>query len=65
VSSRKYDRVLRDVAHARQRADADAAARALDGRERNVVDVDEARRMLDVGLHQVDEVRAAGDVARA
>ena len=59
-------RVVGEVGVRHQRADAQAAARRLlDAVERQPRDVDQPRRALDIVLHQVDQVGAAGDELRA
>ena len=55
-----------DVGVADQGADAQAAiGRLLDLAQRQAADVDQVRRLLDVELHQVEQVGAAGDERRA
>ena len=56
-----HERVRGDVGHAREGADTEAAGDVVDAGERQGVDVDDVRGALDVRLHQVDEVRPAGD----
>ena len=57
--------VIGEVRIRHQRADAQAAvAGLLDGLERQARNVDQPRRPLDVFLHQIDEVGAAGDEFR-
>ncbi len=56
--------VVCDVRVARERADAHDVAAHLDRGERQPRDVDHARGPFDVGLHQVDERRAARVEAR-
>ena len=47
---------------AAQQADAQPAiGRGFDPGERQAADVDQVRRLLDLQLHQVEQVRAAGD----
>ncbi len=60
-----HQRIGGDVAHAGQRSDADPARHRFDRGQRQRVDVDEVRRGLDARLHEVDEVRPAGDELRA
>ncbi|MGY4226419.1 hypothetical protein ACVMIH_003780 [Bradyrhizobium sp. USDA 4503] len=51
-----------EIGVAHQRADPQAAVRGLlDAVERQVVDVDQMRRRLDLELHQVEQIRTAGD----
>ena len=58
-------RVVGEVGIRHQRADAQAAVRGLlDGLERQPRNVDQPRRPLDVLLHQIDQVGAAGDEFR-
>jgi hypothetical protein len=53
--------VIGEIAVADERADAHAAVRrCLDVLQRQMRDVDEPRRLLDVALHQVKQVGAAG-----
>ena len=49
------------IAVAHEGADADAAVgKVADLGERQAVDVHDAHRLLDIALHEVDQVRAAG-----
>ena len=58
-------RMVGEVGVGHERADAHAAAGCfLDRRQGQARDVDEPRRALDVPLHQVDEIGAAGDEFR-
>ena len=60
--SAPHARVGREVAVAHQRADAQAAVGGvLDPVERQTVDVDEVCGRLDLDLHQVEQVGAAGE----
>ena len=55
-------RVVGEVGIRHQRADAKAAAGGfLDALQRQLRDVDQPGRALDIVLHQVDQVGAAGD----
>ena len=59
------DGMVGEIAVAHQRADPyPPVGRRLDVVERQVSDVDESRRLLDVALHQVEQVRASGEAAR-
>ena len=61
-----HARVGGEVGVAHQRADPQAAIGAsLDLVEREAVDVDQVRRRLDLELHQVEQIGAAGDEACA
>ena len=55
----------RKVAVADERTDPEAAVNLLDLAERQSADVDESVRRLDLELHQVEQVGAAGDKAGA
>ena len=60
-----YQRVIGEVGVRHQRADAQAAVIGLlDAFERQVRNVDQPRWPLDVFLHQIDQVGAAGDEFR-
>src|ERR1035441_415992 len=54
------ERMEGDIAHAGQRADADPAVDALDRGQRQIIEVDQVRRVLDIALHEVDQIRSAG-----
>ena len=59
-------RIGGEIGVADQRADAQAAVRRrLDLVEAEAVDVDQVRRRLDLELHQIEQVGAAGDELRA
>ena len=57
--------VLRNVRQASQRADVNRIPGHLNRGERKRVDVDEQRRRFDRDLHEIENVRAARNVARA
>jgi hypothetical protein len=60
-----HDRVIGKVGIRHQRADLQTAGRRFLHRlERQVSDVDQPRRPLDLLLHQVDQIGAAGDEFR-
>ena len=58
-------RMPSEIAVRHERADAQTAVRGLDQFERQVRDVDQPGRALDVVLHQVEEVGASGDELRS
>ena len=58
-------RVIGEIGVAHERADAQAAARRVfDLLQRQPRDVDQLRRPLDIHLHQIDQIGAAGDEFR-
>src|SRR5438270_16748 len=62
--TRSHQFMTGHLAVSHQRADPDAAVgQLLDPRERHSVDVHDHRRAFHVQLHQVDECRAAGEIA--
>ncbi len=61
----RHQEVIGEVGIGHERADAQAAvARLFDRLERQARDVDEPRRTLDLLLHEIDQVGAAGDEFR-
>jgi hypothetical protein len=58
-------RIGGDLRHAGERADDQAAGGLADAVQRQLVDVDQVRGVFDFLAHQIDQRRAAGNVAAA